>query len=181
MKCRITDFSFGFNGKQRLTLELDEDFRSKYDGLKDKELNLELKQWREKRSLTANAYAWTLIDKIAEKRRMSKVEVYRNAIRDIGGVSNMISVKKTAAEDLKNTWCSLGIGWQVNELECKTPGWTILVLYKGSSEYDTEQMAALIDSLVQDAQSIGIEPRPQEEIDSLLAEYEKMEGRKNAQ
>lgn len=172
MKCRIADFSLSFGGKQRLTLELDEDFRQKYDKLKDKDLDFDLKQWREKRSLTANAYAWCLIDKIAAKRRMSKVEVYRNAIRDIGGVSNLVCVKKIAADDLKRTWSKLGLGWQVDELDNSIPGWVNLILYKGSSEYDTEQMAALIDSLVQDAQSIGIETRPQEEIDALLKEYE---------
>ena len=172
MKCRITDFSFSFNGKQRLTIELEEDFRSKYDGLKDKDLNLELKQWREKRTLTANAYAWCLIDKIAAKRRMSKVEVYRNAIRDIGGVSNLVCIQNRAVEELKTTWSAFGIGWQAEELDSNIPGWTNVLLYKGSSVYDREQMAALIDSLVQDAKSIGIETKPQEDIDSLLQEVE---------
>ena len=181
MKCRIADFSFSLNGKQRLTLELDEDFRKKYDKLKEKDLDLVLKQYREKRSLTANAYAWALIDKIAEKRRMSKLEVYRNAIRDIGGVSELVCIQNRAVDSLKSTWSSFGIGWQIEELDSNIPGWTNLILYKGSSVYDKAQMAALIDSLVQDAQSIGIETRPQEEIDSLLAEYEKMEAKKSAE
>ena len=181
MKCRIADFSLSLNGKQRLTLELDEDFRKKYDKLKEKDLDLVLKQYREKRSLTANAYAWALIDKIAEKRRMSKLEVYRNAIRDIGGVSELVCIQNRAVDSLKSTWSSFGIGWQVEELDSNIPGWTNLILYKGSSVYDKAQMAALIDSLVQDAQSIGIETRPQEEIDSLLAEYEKMEAKKSAE
>lgn len=172
MKCRIVDFSFSFNGKQRLTVELDDDFRKKYDQLKDKDLNFELKQWREKRSLTANAYAWVLIDKIAAKRRMSKVEVYRNAIRDIGGVSNLVCIQNRAVEELKSTWSSFGLGWQAEELDSNIPGWTNVILYKGSSVYDREQMASLIDSLVQDAQSIGIETKPQEYIDSLLEEVE---------
>jgi len=32
-----------------------------------------------------------------------------------------------------------------------------IVVYYGSSTYDTKQMSALIDSLVQDAQALGIE------------------------
>ena len=156
-----------------MTLELDEDFRKKFDQFKEKDLELSLKKWREKRSITANAYCWNLIDKIAEKRRMSKLEVYRNAIRDIGGVSELVCIQNRAVDSLKSTWSSFGIGWQVEELDTNIPGWTNLILYKGSSVYDKAQMAALIDSLVQDAQSIGIETRPQEEIDSLLKEYEK--------
>lgn len=171
MKARLIDLAVLIGGKQRLTIELDGDFRSLWDELHEKECEVAIKRYSEKRSLSANAYAWVLIDKIAAKRRMSKVEVYRNAIRDIGGVSNIVSVKKIAAEDLKNTWCNQGIGWQVDELDCKTPGWTLFILYKGSSEYDTEQMSALIDSLIQDANALGIETKSEEEINSLLEEY----------
>ena len=35
MKARIADFSLSFSGKQRLTLELDADFREDYDALHD--------------------------------------------------------------------------------------------------------------------------------------------------
>lgn len=172
MKCRLIDLALSLTGKQRLTVELDEDGRRTFERLKDKDVEISLKQWNPKRSLTANAYAWVLIDKIAAKRRMSKVEVYRNAIRDIGGVSNLVCVKNIAAEDLIKTWTNQGLGWQVEELDNSVPGWKNLILYKGSSEYDTAQMAALIDSLIQDAQALGIETRPQEEIDALLKEVE---------
>ena len=172
MKARLGDLTPTFDGKQRLLLELDDDFRGEYDRLRGKDLEVKIKLWREKRSLTANAYAWVLIDKIAEKQRMSKIEVYRNAIRDIGGVSDLVCVKNVAVADLKKTWSGFGIGWQAEELDSNIPGWTNVILYKGSSVYDREQMAALIDSLVQDAQALGIETRPQEEILSLLQEVE---------
>lgn len=155
-----------------MTLELDADFREQYDELKDVDVEVTVKKFRHRRSLDANAYAWVLIDKIAEKRRMSKVEVYRNAIREIGGVSEIVCIQDRAKATLKEIWRKNGLGWQVEELESKIPGCTNLVLYKGSSEYDTAQMSALIDSLVQDAQAIGIETRSPEEIESLLRSYE---------
>lgn len=169
---KLLDLSIGFNGKQRLTVELDSDFRAEFDELKDVEVDVSVKKHRNKRSLDANAYAWTLIDKIAARRGMSKAEVYRNAIRDIGGVSDIVCIQNKAVQTLKDIWTRNGIGWQVEELESKLPGCTNLVLYKGSSVYDSKQMNCLIDSLVQDAQSIGIETRPQAEIESLLKEYE---------
>lgn len=181
MKARLLELSLSLDRKQRVTLELEEDFRKTYDRLKEEDVDFTVKQYREKRSLTANAYAWVLIDKIAEKRRMSKIEVYRNAIRDIGGVSSIICIKTIAVADMKRTWEAIGTGWQAEELDSDIPGWTNLILHKGSSVYNTEQMAALIDSLIQDAQAIGIETRPQEEIDSLLAEYERMEEKKRAE
>ena len=167
---RLLDLSFGFNGKQRLTLELDADFRKTFDDLKDCEVDLKVSKKRKKRSLDANAYAWVLIDKIAEKRCLSKSEVYRNAIRDIGGVSEIVCVQNKAKQSMIDAWTHFGVGWQVDELESKIEGCTNLVLYKGSSVYDTKQMNALIDSLVQDAQSIGIETMPPEKLESLLRE-----------
>ena len=168
---RLLDLSIGMNGKQRLTIELDADYRTEFDELKDSDVDVTIKKHRKKRSLDANAYCWVLVDKIAEKRHMSKAEVYRNAIRDIGGVSDIICIQNKAVQTMKDIWTRNGIGWQVEELESKIAGCTNLILYKGSSVFDTKQMSALIDSLVQDAQSIGIETRPEWEIQSLLEEY----------
>lgn len=170
---RLLDLSMGLNGRQRLTIELDSDFRSEFDDLHDVEVDVKVTKHRVKRSLDANAYAWVLVDKIAQKRRMSKAEVYRNAIREIGGVSEIVCIQNRAVKTMKDVWTRNGIGWQVEEMESKIEGCTNLILYKGSSVYDSRQMSALIDSLVQDARSIGIETRPQWEIDSLLKEYDK--------
>lgn len=170
---RLLDLSIGLNGRQRLTIELDSDFRSEFDDLHDVEVDVKVTKHRVKRSLDANAYCWKLVDMIAQKRHMSKAEVYRNAIRDIGGVSEILCIQNRAVKTMKDVWTRNGIGWQVEEMESKIEGCTNLILYKGSSVYDSRQMSALIDSLVQDARSIGIETRPQWEIDSLLKEYDK--------
>jgi low affinity Fe/Cu permease len=61
-------------------------------------------------------------------------------------------------------------------MESKLPGCTVVILYYGSSSYDTAQMSALIDSLVQDAQALGIETRSPNEIQALLDEYGCVEG-----
>lgn len=164
-----------FTGKQRLTLELDADFREQYDELKDVDVEVTVKKFRRRRSLDANAYAWVLIDKIAAKRGLSKTEVYRHAIRDIGGVSDVVCIQNRAAGTMKEIWRKNGLGWQVEEMESKIPGCVNLILYKGSSVYDTKQMTALIDSLVQDAKAIGIETRSPEEIESLIRSYENAE------
>lgn len=169
---RLLDLTFGINGKQRLTVELDSDYRAEFDELKDTDVDVTIKKHRVKRSLDANAYCWVLVDKIAEKRHMSKLEVYRNAIRDIGGVSEIICIQNKAAQTMKDLWTRNGLGWQVEELESKLPNCTNLVLYKGSSVFDTRQMSALIDSLIQDAKAIGIETRPEWEIQQLLEEYD---------
>lgn len=171
MKCKLVDLSFSIGGKQRLTVELDGDFREQWNELFGKECDVTVKRFRYRRSLDANAYAWVLIGKIAQKKRITKTEVYRNAIREIGGVSDIISIKKQALPRLQKEWNSKGIGWQVEDIGGKTPGWTNVTLYYGSSIYDSKQMADLIDSLIQDAKALGIETKSEEEINSLLEEY----------
>lgn len=169
---RLLDLTISLEGKQRLTIELDADFRAKYEELHDGDIEVTVKKYRQKRSNGANAYAWVLIDKIAEKRHMTKSEVYRNAIRDVAGVTEIVCCQNNAVKSMIDLWQRNGTGWFVEELDSKIPGCTNLMLYKGSSVYNTKQMSQLIDSLVQDAKAIGIETRPQEEIDSLLKEYE---------
>jgi hypothetical protein len=171
LRGRLLDLTISLDGKQRLTVELDADFRAEYDELHGEYIDLTVKKYREKRSNGANAYAWVLIDKIAAKQRMSKTEVYRNAIRDIGGVSEIVCCQDKAVRRMTELWQRNGIGWFVEELDSKIPGCRNLVLYKGSSVYDTKQMSQLIDSLVQDAKAIGIETRSPKEIQSLLEEY----------
>ena len=164
------------DGNQRLTIKLDGDFRQRYDDLKDADIDLTVVKHREKRSLDANAYAWVLIDLLAAKKQITKTEVYRQAIKEIGGVSDTVCVQNKAVERLKEQWSRKGLGWQAETLESKIPGCTNVILYYGSSVYDTKQMSALIDSLVQDCHSIGIETRSPQEIETLLNEYQCVDG-----
>jgi len=171
MKGRLLDLSFTLNGKQRLLIELDDDFRQDFAALKDHDVRVEIKKWRKKRSLDANAYAWVLIDKIAQATGIPKTEVYRQAIREIGGVSDIVAVPDNAVEKFREGWSKQGIGWQTEILDSK-PGYKRIVVYYGSSTYDTKQMSALIDSLVQDAQALGIETLPPAEIARLNSQWE---------
>lgn len=171
MKCRLIDLSISIQGKQRLTLELDGDFRKTWDELHEKDCEVSIKKFRNRRSNEANAYAWVLIDKISQKMRLTKTEVYRNAIRDVGGTSDMITIKKAAVDRLQKQWSANGLGWQVEDIGSKIPGWTNLILYYGSSVYDSKQMSDFIEKLVSDARSLGIETRPDEEIQSMIKEY----------
>lgn len=171
MRARLVDLSLSFSGKQRLTLELDADFREDYDQLHDSAVEVTVKKYRKGRSLDSNAYAWTLIDKLAQRTRLSKAEVYRNAIRSIGGVSETVCVVDKAVDRLCQGWSRNGLGWQTETFPSKIEGCTNVTLYYGSSAYDTEQMSALIDSLVQECRAVGIETMPPEQLESLIRSY----------
>ena len=131
-------------------------------------LSIKVKKFKQKRSLDANAYAWVLISKIAEKTNIRTDEVYRSAVKGIGGNSEVVCIKTEAVETLCRGWSRNGIGWQTETFPSKIEGCTNVILYYGSSCYDTSQMNRLLNILLQDCESLGIEVRSQEEIDSLL-------------
>lgn len=172
MKGRLLDLSVGLNRKQRLTLEIDSDFRSEFDNLHEIDLDIEIKKHRKRRSLDANAYAWVLIDKIAQAVRVDKKQVYREAIRNIGGVSETLCMQVAAVDKFCRSWAAHGIGWQTEVMPSKIEGCANVVVYFGSSTYDSKQMSALIDQLIQDAKALGIETLPPAEL-SRLAGYER--------
>lgn len=167
MRGRLTDLSVSMQGRQRVTIEIDGDFRADFEQLREKDVEVSIKKYRARRSLDANGYAWVLIDKIAVKMGLTKTEVYRDHIRHIGGVSEIVCVRDNAVPRLREGWQKNGLGWQTETLPSKIEGCTNVVLFYGSSTYDTRQMSALIDSLVQTAKSLGIETMSPEELESL--------------
>jgi hypothetical protein len=167
---KIHGVSFSFDGKPLITLEVNErtEALAMVDELKCHEkLTVSISKPKKKRSLDANAYAWVLIGKISQKTNVPKNEVYREAIRDIGSFE-IVCVKEEAAESLIRKWEHNGIGWQAETMLSKLDGCTNVMLYYGSSTYDTEQMSRLIENLIQDCNQLGIDTKSQEEIDSLI-------------
>ena len=133
--------------------------------------DVEIKEHREKRSLDANAYFWVLVDRLAEKIRIPKTDIYRRYIREIGGNHEMVCVIDSAVEKLRNGWEHNGLGWQTDTMASRIPGCTNVILYYGSSTYNTRQMSHLIDMAVQDCVEQGIETLPPDKRAGMMEEW----------
>lgn len=170
---KLADASIDFvSGKTRLALEINEkdDFSEGFDELKNAEnLAIELKPYRPKRSLDANAYAWTLIGKIAAAVGAKKTEIYRRYIKEVGDNFEVVCLLDSAVGRMKEIWCRNGIGWQTETEESKLQGCTNMYLYYGSSTYDSKQMSRLIDLIVYDCKSLGIQTETPDKIAELKA------------
>lgn len=157
---RIVDASIDFaTGVPKVTFAINEKnaFMQEYDELKDLEkLTIEIKPFRARRSLDANAYCWKLIGDLAERLNAPREEIYRSAIREIGGNSEIVCVKNEAVKKLRQGWQRNGLGWQTETFPSKIAGCTNVILYYGSSVYDVRQMTQLIDNIVQDCKALGI-------------------------
>lgn len=149
------------------------------DNIKGERVSVEIKQYRKKRSLDANTYCWELIDKLAEKlggtlktgNDSIKETIYKNAIRDIGGVSDVYCMLDKAVDRFIQEWTAKGIGYQCTVDKSTLPGCSVVTAYRGSSSYDTKEMSRLIDSLVQDCHAQGIETMPPDELKGLIEQW----------
>lgn len=172
MRGRLIDLSAGIaDGRQRLTIALDGDARELFDALKDADVSVEIKKYRRKRSLDANAYAWVVRDKLAAALGLTKIEVYQSCIREIGGVSETVCVQENAVDNLIQVWRHNGLGWIAETMPSRIKGCVNVILYYGSSTYDTKQMSALIDSIVADCKLAGVETATPDEIEKYKEEW----------
>lgn len=137
--------------------------------MQDKPHTLEVKPYRKKRSLDANAYCWVLLDKLAQVTGQPKEKVYQAHIKEIGGNSETVCIPTKGVEKLCGGWNHNGTGWVTDTMPSKLDGCTNVILYYGSSTYDTRQMSRLIDNIVQDCKEQGIETKTPKEL-ALLKE-----------
>jgi hypothetical protein len=151
--------------KPKITIQL----HSQYDLLSEEfnkiqalqEIDIELKEHKEKRSLNSNSYAWVLITKIADVLRANKEDVYLEMLKRYGQseiVSVLSSIDITGYfkyYDVAGT--STLNGKEFTHYKC----------FKGSSEYDTREMSILIDGIVSEAKTLGIETLSKEELENL--------------
>ena len=168
---KIANVSFSFEGKPLITLEMNErnTALAMLDELRtEKNLSIKLGKVKTRRSLDANAYCWVLIGKIAEKTNIPKNDIYRIAIKEIGGNYDVVCVQNKAVDTLCDAWSRNGIGWLTDIMPSKLDGCTNVLLYYGSSTYSVEQMSRLIENILQECFALNIDVKSQAEIDSLL-------------
>ena len=147
----------------RISILLSEDSvkaaRQLCDKYKAQDLDVEIKQHRERRSLTANAYAWQLMSKIgkAVTPPIPNEEVYEIMLRryapvTIVSVLNGVNLAEYVPHAEKHSEMGDMTEWRV---------------YKGSSEYDSKEMSVFIDGIKSEAEALGIEVMTPAELEVL--------------
>lgn len=132
------------------------------DDLKDKDLDCEIKVHREKRSLTANAYAWQLMSKIgkAVSPPIPNDDVYEIMLRRYAPVTLVSAPKGVNLADYAPHAEMYSEG-------AETAEWRV---YKGSSEYDSKEMRVFVDGIKSEAEALGIETLTPAELGVMYAQ-----------
>ena len=169
MRARATQKGFSYTGVPTVTFEVaDKEFLNS-DMLDGRDLDLTIKPTRKKRSLNANNYMWSLINEIASTLRVSNDEVYHQSLckygtfQKTGGVLEVLTVRADIELD----------GWlYIHTKPIKTAVlngklYTHYAVIKGTSEYDTHEMSVMLDGIIDDCKTLGIETLTPEELRRL--------------
>lgn len=154
MQGKIKDVSIDYRtNKAFLTLAIDNKQLALncYDHFHlEEKLALKIDKYREKRSLNANNYAWKLLTEIANIVRASKEEIYLKMLKRYGQ-SVMISVEAHIPfTEYYKYFDEAGEGTVNGKL------FKHYKIYKGSSEFDKQEMAIFLDGIISEAKDMGI-------------------------
>lgn len=172
-KGRVLDLHRDYRtGKFQLVLEVDS--VNKDENLKG-EKRIIVKQWREHRSLDANAYSWKLYELIAVELGSTKDEIHEKMLQRYGLLdrdeSGYITVTIRADIDKSH----LPGHWRLDG-EQSTLDWKVYRRIRGTHEYDTKEMSWFLDRVIEEANGIGIETLPPDEIERIKG-YERQNCR----
>lgn len=154
-----TNFQFFCYGNETANLE-------KYLG---KKVNLELKEWREQRSLDANAYFHVLVQGLANK--------FGTTLGEMKVIENLKYGTIARNKDGTKVGLKVPYGTEVTSFypyvkkfgECEENGmtWEKYLVYKETHTLDSKEMATLIEGVVQDCKENGVDTKEDIEFKTL--------------
>lgn len=128
-------------------------------------LQVTAKKYRQKRSLDANAYLWVLMSEMAQVLGTSKEEVYEEMLQRYGVLykddQGYVTVTVPARADISK----MG-HFKFIKQEGKFKAY---IAIKGTSEYDSKEMATFLDSVIYECLSMGIQVDSPNEIERMKA------------
>ena len=154
-----------------LTFEINEkQVASQLDEIKDIEkLSINVEKHKEKRSLNSNAYAWVLLQKIAEAVKSDKWSIYLQCLQRYSGKFTHMIVKENAVEYAKEVFRTC-----VDLGEVTVNGQTghQLQVYYGSSTFDSKEMSVFLEGIVQECKELGIETMSPDQIRRMNEQWQ---------
>lgn len=124
--------------------------------VKQKLFQIEIKLYRQARSLNANAYLWVLCEQLSEKLGIDKEDIYRRAVKE-SGLSQDLQLPNKAVPTMQRAWERQGIGWFSKKVDGVDENTSLIRFYYGSSCYNSKQMARLLDNIVQECHAQDID------------------------
>ena len=184
MKCRLGELSQTMDGEIIFpVITRDKSALALWDSLHDKPVRVDCKEWKNRRSLDANAYFHVLCNQIAAAMKIGNDECKRQLVLDYGTLDRdkdgkIAGAKLPASVDILRYY-SYAKPYSTEIINGRE--YIAYLFYKPTHELDTREMARLIDGAVNEAKQLGIETLPPHELAALEYEGGRMHAKQNAE
>ena len=145
--------------------------------IEGKDLDIKVTQHREKRSLTQNAYYWTLCAKLASKLNITTSRLHNLMLRD--SAPPFLIDGKIAMQPIPDTEKAENDILEAETFHLKPTSGIIqgndgaiyrwYIVLRGSSTFDTVEMTSLLNRMVEECKEHGIETATPEELEQIAA------------
>ena len=132
--------------------------------MKHDDITVEIAKTKVKRSLNANAMAWSLIHKMATKLNTTDEEVYIELLRSYGR-KDYVAATVDAEEILKRNY---KIVEQIKECTVNDKKAMTFRLVTGSSLYNSKEMSTFIEGIIFECKKLNIETLQPDEIRRMI-------------
>ena len=129
-------------------------------------LNEEIEVKKKKRSKNANSYFWALLQQLCFEMNLDLIGEYRKRVKELG-ICQTFELDSKNVPTFEYLWSNNGIAYFTEKVEDRGNK-TIINAYYGSSSYNSKQFSKLLDNLIQDCHSVGIQTLEDKEIEELI-------------
>lgn len=173
MKGRISNLVRDYRGTLILSFEIDQESAYEAKRVFDREkgeLNISVKEWKEKRSLSANAYFHLLVNRLAGALKISNDDCKKWLVRSYGTIAErnsfpvMITLPKGVDPDDFYPYTE----WIYGDESRDT-----YQLFKQTHALNTKEFSRLLDGTIEECKQQGIETLSEDELRRLYAQADK--------
>ena len=143
------------------------------DKIKTGELDIKAVKHRKKRSLDSNAYAWALMQNIAEAINSDKWSVYLDMLQRYSRAFTHVIVKPKAVNAVREAYrTTIDLG----DIDVNGQKGRQLQVYFGSSTFNSKEMSVFLEGIVSECHTLGIQTKSVEELDKMNSEWRRRGG-----
>ena len=177
MKLKATKFELKqtFDGGVELTLHIAKESsysakQMRFDKTLENDLTVDIKKYVKHRTINQNDFLWSIETKLANYYNKSVNEIHRTNLIAYGVPFGQATMKYEKAEE----FCKTNYARIEKEKTQNGIRIALFTLFKGSSEMNTKEFSKLVNAILEECQSCGIEiEQDKENFKSLIKQMEK--------
>jgi biotin-(acetyl-CoA carboxylase) ligase len=133
--------------------------------LEQQDNKYEIKLYKDKRSLDANAYYWKLLNEIANILKLNKEQLHFKFLKEYGQVASCLLPSEVEITGFTK------YNELIRTIDIKGKLFNEYRLFKGSSEMNSAEMSILIQGIENEAKELGIQTLDELRVKEMLESW----------